>query len=229
MDCNQLDATERLKKMDVTRAGLEDDVQSLSQSIAAVAVRLKKDMDETEYLGSEVMHLLRHAEIVLHSYNRNKAWRDANVVHGQPVPAHLAEQLGGTIALPSEFLSSTVEELQEKLKFQLCLVSDLQATLLKQRSGQNGGLGAAIDGDPKAIVASLHSAVANIHDCLIRIASKLQNLDEKMAAARTVKLTALQKAGYTRDPFEEAAKQDKGDQASKWQSVEMEQCQDKGM
>lgn len=212
-DCDQLDVEERLKSSDQTRTNLEEGVQVLYQNVATIGVRLTSDMNEAESLRIEVMRLLRHAEVAIHAFKRTQAWREAaRVAPGQPIPPHIAEQLGGTVSLPSEFLSSTVEDLKEKLNAQLKIVTELQATLFKRQ----GDVNANASGDPRIMVASLESAITNLHDCLIRIASKLQALDERIASVRAEKTSTLSRAGNIRNPFVDAEIQQRTDRDSRW-------------
>jgi len=217
-ECRQLDGEERLQQTAGSRSGLEETVRALSQSLSALAVRVRADTDETENVREMVVHLLHHTEASLHTYKRTHAWREAaRSAPGQPLPTHVVEQLGGPISLPSKFLLETVSSLHERLRAHQHAAGELEAALHRNGYGRSssGNQFISADTDASAALSSLQSSIANLHDCLMRTAAKLQTLDDRLSRAKASKLAEVrQQSGgtYTADPFEEAERQDKSQQ-----------------
>jgi hypothetical protein len=217
-ECRQLDGEERLQQTAGSRSGLEETVRALSQSVTALSVRVRADTEETENLREMVVHLLHHTEGSLHTYKRTHAWREAaRSTPGQPLPTHVVEQLGGPIALPSKFLLETVSSLHERLRAHQHAAGELEAALHRNGYGRSssGNQSIPADSDAGAALSSLQSSIANLHDCLMRAAAKLQMLDDRLSRAKANKLAEVrQQSGgaYVTDPFEEAERHDKSRQ-----------------
>jgi nucleoporin p58/p45 len=213
-ECRQLDGEERLQEAAGSRSGLEETVRALSQSVTALGVRVRADTEETENVREMVVHLLHHTEAALHTYKRTHAWREAaRSAPGQPLATHIVEQLGGPIALPSKFLSETVASLHERLRAHEHAASELEAALHRTGYGRgsSGSRYMVSESDSGAALSSLQSSVANLHDCLMRTAAKLQTLDDRLSRVKAQKVAELRHSagGYAVDPFEEAERQDR--------------------
>lgn len=200
-ECVQLDGEERLQTASEARSGQEAAVRALSQSVGTLGVRLRADADEAEALRGAVMHLLRHTEAAVHAFKRAHAWREAGrAAPGQPLPGHIAE-LGGPVALPSAFLVETIDSLADRVRVQEAAAKELEAVL---QPGGRRYTATAGGTDPASIMASLHAAVTNLHDCLMRSAARLQTLDDRVTAAKAATLAAAMQTGDVSDPFAEA-------------------------
>jgi hypothetical protein len=215
-ECRQLDGEERLQEAAGSRSGLEETVRALSQSVTALGVRVRADTEETENVREMVVHLLHHTEAALHTFKRTHAWREAaRSAPGQPLATHVIEQLGGPIALPSKFLSETVASLHERLRAHEHAAGELEAALHRSGYGRSssGNRYVSSDSDSGAALASLQFSIANLHDCLMRTAAKLQTLDDRLSKIKSQKVAELRQTnGYAADPFEEAERYDKSQQ-----------------
>jgi hypothetical protein len=202
-ECRQLDGEPRLAPGGGAAApgsALDGAARSLSQGIASLQARVGGDSEETAAVRGEVMSLLRHTDAAMHAFKRTHAWREAaRAAPGQPLPSHVAEALGGPVALPSAFLGETVDRYGERLRAHQAAAADLEAAL-RQPGGGGGG------GGPAAAAAALQASIANVHDCLLRAAARLQGVDDRVAAARAAHLARRRQAGDFSDPFEEAAR-----------------------
>lgn len=208
-ECLQLDGEERLKNIRNISHAKHNDFQEkarlLSQNLATLGVRVVSDREEAEGVRRAVSKLLRHTETAVYTYKKTHAWREAaRTAPGQPLPSHLIEQLGGPVDLPSPFLLETVASFRESIATQEKTAAELEANLQVTDKIDFGGGVPTDAADPFALMSSLQASIANIYDCLMRAASRLQYLDDKIASLKTAKLVELQRSGSFHDPFLEA-------------------------
>lgn len=122
---------------------------------------------------------------------------------------HVAELIGGgPIALPSQFLIETIESLQERLRNHESSASMLETALLQSSTAARHGGVLPVGGDATKVVASLHAAISNVHDCLVKTAAQQAGLVGKMERAKASALFVLQQSGNVYDPFEEAERRE---------------------
>lgn len=128
------------------------------------------------------------------------------------LPSHLAEQLGGPIALPSPFLPAAIQDLIQKARVQRAAAADLEAALQRSKTTDRDS---AAGIEAATALHSLQAAITNLHDCLVHGAAKLQAVDERVGQMKERYLNREREAGHYVDPFamadrEEAASKDKG-------------------
>lgn len=217
-ECRQLDGEERLQQAAGARGDMEAVAKSLSQSVAALGVRVRADAEEAEAVREEVMHLLRHTETTVHTFKRTHAWREmARLAPGQPLPSHLVEQLGGPVALPSSFLVESVASLKERMRGLEAASTELEIALQHHHhhhvGAANGSRSTMAESNTTlSALGSLQSSISNVHDCLMRSAAALQVVDDRLTKAKAAKMAAMQARGDFRDPFAEAEKQERAHQ-----------------
>eukprot|EP00889_Picochlorum_renovo_P000483 jgi/Picre1/27513/NNA_000480.t1 len=58
---------------------------------------------------------------------------------------------------------------------------------------------------PDTSVTALQASISNLHDCVMRVAATIQELDDKVQKAKAKALYDIQRKGGASDPFREAA------------------------
>lgn len=206
-------------------------VEFLATSLATLTGAIRSDADGAESLREVVLHLLRHIESALNTFKQNHAWREASKAGtgggstGLIDPARV-----GRAELPSPFLREAVASFEERLRQYKMAVADLEQAIGGGGGGgmgfgkgggsgyyassspsitAGGGGGGDGDGNPAAMLRSLEGAVANLHDCLLHTAARLQALEDKVAREREGYLNRARQDGDDSDPFAEAERQEK--------------------
>jgi len=207
-------------------------VEALATSLASLTGAIRSDTEGAESLREVVLHLVRHAESSLNTFKQNHAWREASKSGGIGTggssglidPASL-----GRAELPSPFLREAVASFEERLRQYKMALADLEQAIGGGGKGFGkgggsgyyaasspsitaaaaGGGGGGGDGNPAAMLRSLEGAVANLHDCLLHTAARLQSLEDKVARERDEYLNKARQGGDDSDPFAEAERQEK--------------------
>lgn len=207
-ECSKLDADRELAS---EPEGEEEIALIVRQSLTSLTVAVKQDTESTESFREVVLHLLRHTDSALHSFKRNYTWREASKqAMGGQIPAGVLDPLGRPGELPSSFLSEAVSSYAERLHQQKAAVSDLEQALdLVNKAYGTGGGSAKQGSDCMSASKSLEVAIANVYDCILHSAARIQALDDKVAEQRESYLIWARQQGDQQDPFEEAAAQEK--------------------
>lgn len=152
------------------------------------------DDNEVENIRESVVHLVRHTEAAVYSFKRSLAWRNMTK---NANASHSLEELGPPMALPYPFLLETIETFESKLKAQMAAVNELEVTVKNKGQSRHS--------HPDTTLDALSTAISNLHDCLMRVAAKIQELDDKVTASKSRALQEMQIRGVARDdPFKDA-------------------------
>ena len=171
----------------------------IHQNISALSIREGFDANEVEGLRKAAVHLVRHTEAAVYSFKRATAWRNMTKTSAS---SHSLEEIGPPMSLPYPFLEETLEEFNAKLKAQLAAVYELEVTIKEKNRSKKG--------TPDTSLAALQASIANLHDCVMRVAAMIQALDDRVHGAKSKVLSSLsRRGGPIVDPFRQAAKDER--------------------
>ncbi len=199
-ECKQLEDQDRLMPGDDATTDIMHQAKIIHQNISALSIREGFDANEVEGLRRSAVHLVRHTEAAVYSYKRATAWR--SMTKASASPTYSLEEIGPPMSLPYPFLEETLEEFNAKLKAQLEAVHELEATIKEKNRSKKG--------TPDTSLAALQASIANLHDCVIKVAAMIQELDDKVYDAKAKSLSSLSRRGGAMvDPFRQAAKDER--------------------
>jgi hypothetical protein len=193
-ECKQLEDQNQFQPGEDATCHIDEQAKVISQNLSALSIREKMDDNELENIRESVIHLVRHTEAAVYSFKRSLAWR--NMTKNANV-SHSLEELGPPMALPYPFLLETIEIFESKLKAQMAAVNELEVTVKNKGQSRHS--------HPDTTLDALSTAISNLHDCLMRVAAKIQELDDRVTASKSRALQEMQIRGVTRDdPFKDA-------------------------
>lgn len=194
-ECKQLEDQDRLMPGDDATTDIMYQARIIHQNISALSIREGFDATEVEGLRKAAVHLVRHTEAAVYSFKRATAWRNMTKTNAS---SHSLEEIGPPMSLPYPFLEETLEEFNAKLKAQLAAVYELEVTI-KEKSRTKKGT-------PDTSLAALQASIANLHDCVMKVAAMIQSLDDRVHGAKSKILSSLsRRGGMVIDPFRQAA------------------------
>lgn len=199
-ECKQLEDQDRLMPGDEATTDIMQQARIIHQNIAALSIREGFDANEVEGLRASAVHLVRHTEAAVYSFKRATAWR--SMTKAGASSTYSLEEIGPPMSLPYPFLEETLEEFNAKLKAQLGAVHELEATIKEKNRSKKG--------TPDTSLAALQASIANLHDCVIKVAAMIQDLDDTVQEAKAKALSTLsRRGGAVVDPFRQAAKDER--------------------
>ena len=199
-ECKQLEDQDRLMPGNDATTDIMQQAKIIHQNISALSIREGFDANEVEGLRRSAVHLVRHTEAAVYSFKRATAWR--SMAKASASSTHSLEEIGPPMSLPYPFLEETLEEFNAKLKAQLGAVHELEATIKEKNRSKKG--------TPDTSLAALQASIANLHDCVIKVAAMIQELDDKVHGAKAKLLSSLsRRGGAFVDPFRQAAKDER--------------------
>lgn len=194
-ECKQLEDQDQLVPGDDVTTDINQKAKIISQNISALSIRESFDSSETENLRKAAVHLVRHTEAAVYSFKRATMWR--NMTKTNSSASHV-EDLGPPMSLPYPFLEETLTEFKSRLNAQLSAVYELEVTIKEKNRSKAS--------TPDTSLAALQSAIANLHDCVMKVAALIQDLDDKVGTFKAKVLKEINRKGIMQDPFREAAR-----------------------
>jgi hypothetical protein len=198
-ECKQLEDQGEFVRGEDATCTITEQATIISQNISALSIREGFDSNEVESLRKAAVHLVRHTESAVYSFKRSLAWRHITKTNAS---SHSLEEIGPPMVLPYPFLEETLEEFKAKLKSQLSAVYELEVTIKDKTKSKNT--------TPDTSLAALQSSIANLHDCVMKVAAMIQELDDKVQSSKSKVLLDMNRKGKAGgDPFREAAKNER--------------------
>lgn len=193
-ECKQLEDQDHFVSGNDATTDIIQQAKVISQNISALSIRETFDTNEAESLRKSAIHLVRHTEAAVYSYKRAIAWRSMTK---SSQPSHSMEELGPPMSLPYPFLEETLDAFKNKLNAQLQAVHELEVTIKDKKKSKAA--------TPDTSVTALQASISNLHDCVMKVAAIIQELDDRIYKAKAKALYEIHRKGGTSDPFREAA------------------------
>jgi len=208
-ECKQLEDQNQFQPGEDATCHIDEQAKVISQNISALSIREKMDDNELENIRESVVHLVRHTEAAVYSFKRSLAWRNMTK---NANASHSLEELGPPMALPYPFLLETIENFESKLKAQMSAMNELEVTVKNKGQSRKDSR----HSHPETTLDALSTAISNLHDCLMRVAAKIQELDDKVTASKSRALQEMQQGRGTReDPFKDASEKEQAYRTSR--------------
>ena len=197
-ECKQLEDQDQLVSGNDTTTDINHQAKIISQNISALSIRESFDSSEAENLRKAAVHLVRHTEDAVYSFKRAIMWRNMTRANSRSASNHV-EDLGPPMALPYPFLEETLKEFQGRLQAQMSAVYELEVTIKEKSRSKTS--------TPDTSLAALQAAIANLHDCVMKVAAMIQEMDDKVGTLKGKVLKYInQRKGLVQDPFRNAAR-----------------------
>lgn len=193
-ECKQLEDQDQLVSGDDATTDINQQAKIISQNISALSIRESFDSSEAENLRKAAVHLVRHTEAAVYSFKRATMWR--NMTRTNSSSNHV-EDLGPPMSLPYPFLAETLEEFKGRLQAQLSAVYELEVTIKEKNRNKTS--------TPDTSLAALQAAITNLHDCVMKVAALIQEMDDKVGVLKAKTLKEMNRKGFVHDPFRDAA------------------------
>lgn len=199
-ECKQLEDQDQLVSGDDATTDINHQAKIISQNISALSIRESFDSSEAENLRKAAVHLVRHTEDAVYSFRRATMWRNMTRTNATSTSNHV-EDLGPPMTLPYPFLEETLKEFKGRLQAQLSAVYELEVTM-KEKSRSKSST-------PDTSLAALQTAIANLHDCVMKVAAMIQEMDDKVGTLKAKVLKGIHSKGLIQDPFRKAARDER--------------------
>eukprot|EP00898_Chlorokybus_atmophyticus_P008510 jgi/Chlat1/8660/Chrsp87S08041 len=210
----QLDQHPRLHDTAALQDGIEDEIWELTQTVKSLTNAMRAEVEAAQHLRQDVLKLLRNTEAALRTFERvrHRLQRfSAPSTMAATTTSQMADYLVGPPTFPSLFFREAVADLQETLTKYKKHVADLELALAPVDTPMQNG-----DSDDReySVVQTLPTIFNNLHDYLIHVAAKVEELHSRVTSAKEAYLMALQRSGDHRNPFVEAERREQAKAAA---------------
>ncbi|XP_048531905.1 nuclear pore complex protein NUP58-like [Triticum urartu] len=206
--CEQVEQCRRLSDPSVSNKGFELDARQITQEIGLISTIIDREKASIQSLMADVREIVSHVDFAICAYGKvrqrfvSEGAALAYCAGSSSAPtdfshhstmARTFRNCYASVYRPSLFMQHIVERFEKQLEECCKLIGELEQLVKTKNDKTHPGS-----------LKSLPKVMSNVHDYLIFVASKVENLHQHAETIRTQYLNDLRNSGNWNDPFVEA-------------------------